>query len=283
MSSIAPELTTRSPRYGAPMAPRELDETILATLLALDSTGGWDFDGGISLGFDAGHPQGMVLVDDTWWISSVDIPAQCGWLMAVDGAGRLLERWPCGDTVRYHPGGTDCADGGLWLAAAEYRPDSTTDVYHCALGATPEKRFRYPDHLGAIAPAGDGSLVAWTWGSRDLLRLDTSGTVLDRRVNPSHYVDYQDLQVLSTGHAVCSGIGRSLSRGGRRLGGLGVLRLEDLTWAIELPFRSYSPVTDLVATANPLYLDVVAGRVRVHLLPDERDGTILTWSIPAAS
>lgn len=81
---------------------------------------------------------------------------------------------------------------------------------------------------------------------------------------------------------MCSGIGPPLSRGGRRLGGLGVLRLADLTWQLEIPFLGYSPGTDVVATANPIHLDVVGDRLRVHLLPDDGHGTILTWSTATA-
>lgn len=264
------------------MGRPEDDATILATLSALDRSSPWALDGGVHLGFDAGHPQGMVRVDGTWWISTVDLATRTGWLVAADGEGRRIGRWPCGDAVRYHPGGTDLSGGAMWLAAAEYRPGSTTDVYRCTPGDAPELWFRHPDHLGAIAAAGDGTLVAWTWGSRDLLRLDPSGAVLDRRENPSHFVDYQDLQVLVSGHAVCSGIGGSLRPGGRLLGGLGVLRLDDLRWVTEVPFPGYSPATGLVATANPLHLEVVDGRLRLHLLPDGGDGTIFTWSTPSA-
>lgn len=259
------------------------DHTILATLLGLDRSSVWRFDGGLTLGFDAGHPQGMVLIDGTWWISTVDIPGRAGWLLAVDTEGRLKDRWSCGDGDRYHPGGVHGNAAGVWLAVAEYRPHSTTEVFHCVPGEAPVPRFHYGDHLGALAPAGDGSLATWTWGSRKLLRLDIEGHVVARRRNPSHFVDYQDLHVLGTGHAVCSGIGRPLSRGRRRLGGLGVLRLDDLTWETEVPFTGYSPTTDLVATANPLHLDVVDGRLRVHLLPDGGAGTILTWSISTAA
>ena len=259
----------------------DADEAVLTTLLSMDRTDRWTLDGALQLGFDAGHPQGMVLLDGTWWITSVDLPSSTGWLIAGDVDGALVGRWPCGDTHRFHPGGTDSgADGSLWLAAAEYRPASTTDVYQQVPGDVAEHRFRHPDHLGAIAPVGDGSLVTWTWGSRELLRLAADGTVLVRRTNPSHYVDHQDLHVLTTGHAVCTGVGRALERGGRKLGGIGVLRLEDLAWVAELPFPGYSPVTGQVGTYNPMHLDVTDGRLRVHLLPDQDRAAIFTWSTP---
>ena len=223
----------------------------------------------------------MVRHEGTWWITSVDLRSSTGWLLAADPAGALLGRWPCGDRERFHPGGLDGAtDGSLWLAVAEYRPASTTDVYQQLPGAPADHRFRHPDHLGAIAAVGDGSLVAWTWGSRELLLLAPDGTVLLRRDNPSHFVDHQDLHVLRTGHAVCTGVGRSLERGGRKLGGIGVLRLADLAWVAELPFPGYSPATGQVGTYNPMHLDVVDGHLRLHLLPDEGRAAIYTWSTP---
>lgn len=268
---------------GEPVPRPDADEAILATLLSLDRSVRWTLDGGVQLGFDALHPQGMVLVDDTWWISTVDLAAGAGWLLAADRDGALVGRWSCGVADRHHPGGIDVdVDESLWLAVAEYRPASTTDVYHLLPGGVAEHRFRHADHLGAIAAVGDGSLVAWTWGSRELLRFDTAGNVLVRRINPSHFVDHQDLHVLGTGHAVCSGVGRSLGGGGRKLGGIGVLRLDDLTWELELPFPGYSPATDQVATYNPMHLDVAEGRLRIHLLPDQGDGTIYAWSVPLA-
>lgn len=262
----------------------DADQAILATLLSLDRTTRWTLDGGVRLGFDALHPQGMTLVDGTWWITTVDLATQTGWLLAADRAGVLLDRWPCGDEARFHPGGTDSdVDGSLWLAAAEYRPHSTTEVFHRLPDGGSEHRFSHPDHLGAIAPAGNGTLVAWTWGSRRLLRFDRSGTLLEQRVNPSHFVDHQDLHVLRTGHAVCTGVGRALTRGGRKLGGIGVLRLADLVWEVEVPFPGYSPDTDQVGTYNPMHVDVEDGRLRLHLLPDQGQARIFTWSIPLAT
>ena len=72
----------------------------------------------------------------------------------------------------------------------------------------------------------------------------------------------------------------ALERGGRKLGGIGVLRLEDLTWVAELPFPGYSPATGQVGTYNPMHLDVTDGRLRLHLLPDQDRAAIFTWSTP---
>jgi hypothetical protein len=215
------------------------DSAVLATLLALTAADRWRDDGALELRFDVHHPQGIVRHDGRWLISTVDVAQGQGWLLVADGDGRLVERVPCGDGDRFHPGGIGADAGGVWLAAAEYRPSSTTTVSHVAHGSTPEVHFRHPDHLGAIARHGD-ELIAWTWGSRELLRLDLAGNVLQRRRNPSHFVDYQDLHVLGTGHAVCSGVGRAMVRGEHRIGGLGVLRLDDLTWEAEVPMAAFS-------------------------------------------
>jgi hypothetical protein len=255
------------------------DAAVLSTLLRLTASDRWRDDGALELAFDVHHPQGLVAHDGRWLISTVDIPQTQGWLLVADAQGRLVERIPCGDATRYHPGGIGADGAGVWVAAAEYRPGSTTTVAHLASGAPPEVRFEHPDHLGAVARHGD-ELVAWTWGSRQLLRLGLSGEVLQRRRNPSHFVDYQDLHVLATGHAVCSGVGRALVKGEHRIGGIGVLRLDDLTWEAELPLAAYSPASGLPVTYNAMHLDVADGRVRLHLLPDSGRGSIFTYSTP---
>ena len=263
------------------MPSLEVDEAVLATLLALTAADRWRDDGALELHFDVHHPQGIVGHDGRWLISTVDVAGGQGWLLVADEAGRLLERVACGDGERFHPGGIGADETGVWLAAAEYRPSSTATVSHLAHGATPDIRFRHPDHLGAIARHGD-ELVAWTWGSRQLLRLDLAGEVLQRRRNPSHFVDYQDLHVLGTGHAVCSGVGRAMVRGEHRIGGLGVLRLDDLTWELEVPMAAFSPASALPVTYNAMHLEVSDDRLRLHLLPDTGTASILRYSIPLA-
>ena len=71
------------------------------------------------LTFDAHHPQGMVRIGSTWWISTVDVGARQGYVMAADWAGNLIEQVPIGDAQRYHPGGMDFDGSALWIASAE--------------------------------------------------------------------------------------------------------------------------------------------------------------------
>src|SRR3954468_15432248 len=101
---------------------RRADALIDATIAAATRETPWELVDEVPLRFDAFHPQGMVRVDGTWWLSTVDIGARRGLLMAADGEGRFIMQLPVGDRERYHPGGIDFDGAALWVAAAEYRP-----------------------------------------------------------------------------------------------------------------------------------------------------------------
>jgi hypothetical protein len=230
----------------------------------------------LKLRFDAHHPQGMVRIDGTWWISTVDTTAAKGWVLAVDAAtGELLDRRPVGDDVRFHPGGMDFDGTHLWIASSEYRPRSTATIARLdpRSDEPPEVVFAVDDHVGAVVRLGpDGDLVGWTWGSRRFLRWSaTDGTELHRATNPGHFVDHQDGQWLGgvpgkggdhDDLVLCGGVGVGL-------GGLGLLRGADLAMTREVPFFHRSPVTQRPATQNPIFAEAVGDDVVVHLLPDD--------------
>ena len=101
---------------------------LAATVERLSRATPWELVASTALRFDAHHPQGMVRVGDVWWITTVDVDARRGWLLAVDADGALLDRYPLGDDVRFHPGGIDFDGGALWVPSAEYRPRSTSVI-----------------------------------------------------------------------------------------------------------------------------------------------------------
>jgi hypothetical protein len=141
-------------------------------------------------------------------------------------------------------------------------------------------RLRRPDHVGAIVRCGaEGDLVGWSWGSREFFRWDLAGALLDQRVNPSFFVDHQDCQWLATGHVLCAGVAEvRLADGPRWLGGLGLLRSDDLTMVREVPFPEYSRRTSRVATQKPLFAEIADDSLLLHLLPDGGFGSIVTYA-----
>ena len=242
----------------------------------------WQLVDELPLRFDSHHPQGMARLGSTWWISTVDIDARRGLVMAVDERGNLIEQTPIGDESRYHPGGMDFDGAALWIPCAEYRPDSTTTVYRLEPGGAPEHAFDVDDHVGALARCGsDGDLVGWSWGSRRFYRWSVDGQRLTARVNPGFFVDHQDCQWLDTGHLLCGGVAEvGLASGPGWLGGLGLLDVDDLVMEREVPFPIYSSTSGRVATHNPLWSEVRGDQLIVHLLPDDGMGTILSYATP---
>lgn len=258
------------------------------TFLRLHRDTPWTLVESVPLPFDVRHPQGMVRVEDVWWISTVDTTDQSGWVLAVDGlSGALLDRIPVGDETRFHPGGMDFDGAALWVACSEYRPKSTATIARLVPGErTAEVAFSVDDHVGAVVRLGvGGDLVGWTWGSRHFKRWHLDGTELLDVRNPGHFVDHQDGQWLggsgvpgidgSDDLVLCGGVGVDA------LGGVGVLRAEDLTMLREVPFAKVSPLTGRAATQNPIFAEVNGDDVVVHLLPDDGDAAaIYSYATP---
>ena len=238
----------------------------------------WTLVESLSLPFDVRHPQGMVRVEDVWWISTVDTDDRSGWVLAVDAlSGAQLDRIPVGDEIRFHPGGMDFDGAALWVACAEYRPKSSSTIARLVPGErTADVAFAVDDHVGGVVRLGvGGDLVGWTWGSRHFKRWRLDGTeVVDVR-NPGHFVDHQDGQWLGEDLVLCGGVGAE------SLGGIGVLRGIDLTMLREVPFPKVSPLSGRAATQNPIHAEVVGDDVVVHLLPDDGEsGAIYSYATP---
>jgi hypothetical protein len=191
----------------------------------------WQPVASVPIKFPTYHPQGMVKIGDTLYVSSVEVtgPAQrlpqpaggsgrdtgagIGHLFKIDMAGNLIADLRIGEGTIYHPGGIDYDGTSLWVPVAEYRPNSRSIVYRVdprTMKAT--EMFRVADHIGAIVHnTDDRTLHGVSWGSRRFYRwtLGKDGTVTnaDRRpeslrtLNPSHYLDYQDCKYL--GNTAC--------------------------------------------------------------------------------
>jgi hypothetical protein len=247
------------------------------TFLRLHRDTPWEPVGTQPLSCDVAHPQGMVRIDATWWISTVDPADRAGWVLAVDAStGELLDRIPVGDDVRFHPGGMDFDGEALWVACAEYRPRSSATIARLVPGERrAEVAFAVDDHVGAVVRlGGDGDLVGWTWGSRRFVRWTVGGDELLAAKNPGHFVDHQDGQWLGGDLVLCAGIGGSI-------GGLGVLRGSDLAIVREAPFPHRSPTSGRPATRNPAFAEAAGDHAVVHLLPDDGEAAaVLSFATP---
>lgn len=263
------------------------DERLAATAASLSSQTRWEPVGEVPLRFHAGHPQGMVRIDGMWWITTVDLGARAGAVLVADREGSLVGRVSVGDGRRFHPGGMDHDGEALWIASSEYRPGSTALVQRLVPDgvSSPDAVFAVDDHVGAVVRLGsDGDLVGWTWGSRGFLRWRLDGRAVAVATNPGHFVDFQDGQWLGRDLVLCTGVGIvPTGDGPRPVGGIALLRGDDLSVAVEAPFPAYSPATGRPATYNPMWVETADDSMVVHLLPDDGHGVILSYATPLAN
>ena len=275
----------------------------------LTRTSSWQLVRRIPLAFRTYHPQGMVKIGDTFYVSSVEVtvptrrfPAPqggfdrdqgegVGHLFKVSGEGLLAGSIKLGEGAVYHPGGIDYDSTDIWVAVAEYRPDSRSIVYRVnpATMASTEV-FRWPDHLGAVVHDADAhELHGISWGSRRFYRwrTDRHRRVLDagaapervRTLNPSHYVDYQDCKQAGQRRMLCTGVADMRPPTGAqpfRLGGLELIDLRTHRPVHQVPLPLWT-ASGLDMTHNPSWFELTATGIRGYFMPEDDSSVIYVF------
>lgn len=261
--------------------------------------------------FDTHHPQGLVKIGDTLIVSSVEVTrptkrfpqpidgldrdagAGVGHLFRMTLDGRLLAHALVGDGAIYHPGGLDYDGAHLWVAVAEYRPNSRSIVYR----VDPEtlkavEVLRVADHLGASVHDTDAhALYGVSWGSRRFYRwtLDAQGAVTNagapldsiRTLNPSHYVDYQDCKYAGARRMLCSGVADVRApTGAVALGGLDLVSLDEGRPVHQVPLLLWTPAGVSLAR-NPVFLEPTKTGLRGYFMPEDNASTLYVYDVQA--
>ena len=112
-----------------------------ATLLTT-SPSEWEFVGSVDLKFDTYHPQGLLKVGDTFYITTVKVArrprysrngkqitvqdegAGKGYLIQFDAEGNLLKKIELFEGTIFHPGGKDFDGEHIWVPITKYYPFS---------------------------------------------------------------------------------------------------------------------------------------------------------------
>jgi hypothetical protein len=271
----------------------------------------WTLVQSIPVSFRTFHPQGLVKVGEAFFLSSVEIKARTkrfdrpiggydrdtgegtGHLFKIEESGRLLQSVTLGEGSLYHPGGIDFDGTHIWVPVAEYRPNSRSIVYRVdPLTMKASEVFRFADHIGAIVhDAGARALHGVSWGSRRFYRwtTDGDGRVTNpgvqpaelRRLNLSHYVDYQDCQYAGLHAMLCSGISELRSDSGAapiRLGGLDLIDLSDGRPRHQVPVALTTP-RGAPMTRNPMWAEATASGLRVYFLPEDDESTLYVYDV----
>ena len=263
----------------------------------------------IKLPFKTHHPQGMVKIGDTFYISSVEIIKPTtrypelrdgydrdtgegvGHLFRIDAKGNLLADLKLGEGAIYHPGGIDYDGRSIWVPVAEYRPNSRSIVYRVdPQKMTAAEVFRFADHVGGVVHnTDDRTLHGVSWGSRRLYKwnLGGDGKVTNagaapeklRVANRSHYIDYQDCHYMGARRMLCSGLNNYRMKADGPAFPLGGLELVDLRTdqAIhQVPVELWSP-TGKPMTQNPFWVEATEGGLRAYFMPDDDNSTLFVF------
>jgi hypothetical protein len=267
----------------------------------------------VPIRFTTHHPQGLVKIGDTLFLSSVEVKVRTrrfprpvdgydrdpgegvGHLFKIDMAGSLLADLRIGEGAVYHPGGIDYDGTNIWVPVAEYRPNSRTIVYRvdpATMKAT--ESFRFADHIGAIVRnADENTLHGVSWGSRRFYRwtLDARGRVSDaktpperlRTLNPSHYLDYQDCKYAGRGHMLCTGVAemrQTPDAAPFRLGGIDLVSLADGRPVHQVPVLLWT-AGGLDMTHNAVWIESTAAGLRAYFLPEDDTSTLYIYEVDA--
>jgi len=271
---------------GLPAATQDARSIVAERVTALTRNSSWTRVAALPIGFRTFHPQGMVKIGDTFVVSSVDRDRSAGHLFKIDIAGNLLADRQLGEGELYHPSGIDYDGHDIWVALAEYRPDSRSIVYRVdpdTLKAT--EVFRFADHIGAIVhDTDDDTLHGVSWGSRRFYRWPIGHYErVTRTLNPSHYVDYQDCKYAGGHRMLCTGVTELRQTPDAtpfRLGGIELVDLRDHRPLHQAPIMLWT-ASGLDMTHNPVWIEPSAAGLRAYFMPEDDASTLYIYDVEA--
>ncbi len=275
-----------------------------ATTLTRDTQ--WTLVASVPIRFRTFHPQGMVKIGETIFISSVEVtvptkrfPAPVngmdrdtgegvGHLFKLDASGNLVTDIRIGEKTMYHPGGMDYDGTSIWVPVAEYRPNSRSIVYRVnpqTMSAT--EVLRVNDHIGGLAyDTDDNTLHGVSWGSRRFYRWkidrgEVRGASQQKAaaLNPSHYVDYQDCKYAGRHRMLCTGVSELRVPSNVwpfRLGGVDLIDLRDGRPLHQAPVLLWT-TGGLDMTHNPAWFEATATGLRAYFIPEDDRSTMYVY------
>jgi hypothetical protein len=269
-------------------AQSDMRSIMAERVMTLTRASSWTLAASVPIAFRTFHPQGMVKVGETLFVSSVEVIDRdggkgVGHLFKIDKAGHLLADLRLGEGAIYHPGGIDYDGKDIWVPVAEYRPDSRSILYRVDPATmTAKEVFRVPDHIGAIVHnIDDDTLHGISWGSRRFYRWTTGGESRGVALNASHYIDYQDCKYAGGRRMLCSGVAEmrlAPDAAPFRLGGIDLVSLEDGRPLHQVPVPLWT-AGGLDMTHNPVWIEPSAAGLRAYFMPEDDRSTLYIYDV----
>ena len=304
-----------------PAAPADIRSTIAERVAKLTRDSSWKLVASVPIAFTTHHPQGMVKIGDTLFVSSVEIKVPTrrlphpvdgydrdtgegvGHLFKLDMTGKLIANIKLGEGTMYHPGGLDYDRRSIWVPVAEYRPNSRSIVYQVDPKTMKASEiFRVADHVGAIVHnTDDNTLHGVSWGSRRFYRwtLGPDGRVTNanapletlRTLNTSHYLDYQDCKYVGGRRMLCTGVTELRQTPEApvfRLGGIDLVDLADGRPVHQVPVLLWT-ASGIDMTHNPAWIEPFdsaqggpsAMGLRAYFMPEDDQSTLYIYDVDA--
>ncbi|XVU23373.1 DUF6454 family protein [Actinoplanes sp. CA-054009] len=275
----------------AQATPGHGDTALAKDLAAVTRSTAWTQLSALKLNFPTYHPEGLVVTKDRFYLSSVEIieptvkypepvdgydrtPGKgVGHLFVIDRAGKLIKDVILGHDIVYHPGGIDIAGDDILVPVAQYRPNSSADIYKVSTRTLKATRlFTVRDHIGGIVyDPTTGRYVGNNWGSRKFYEWTREGRQLTTWANPTNLIDFQDCQYVPAGKMACAGVTglppAPGATGSYELGGVTLIDLHRRAIVNEFPFQLWSAAGH-VLTRNPVKLSATGSTVTMWAAPD---------------
>ena len=279
------------------VAPADPRSVVADRVTRLTRETAWTRVSAVPIPFPTFHPQGLVKIGETFFLSSVEVLDRdagkgIGHLFKMDSTGRRLADLKLGEGAIYHPGGLDYDGTSIWVAVAEYRPNSRSIVYRIdpnTMRAVVVLRFRpitsaplslTPTTTRCTASAGSARrFIAGPWVAMATSPTRMWGVAAQRTLNPSHYVDYQDCKYAGRRRMLCTGVTEFRPSAGAqpfRLGGLELVDLQDGRPLHQVPILLWTD-RGLDMTHNPAWIESTATGLRAYFIPEDDNSTLYVF------
>lgn len=263
----------------------------------------WQLVESIDLKFDTYHPQGMLKVGDTFYITTVKVErrprytrqgkqvsvmdegAGKGYLMQFDAGGNLLKCIELCEGAIFHPGGMDFDGRYIWVPITKYYPYSRSLIVRVDVRSHQVEKVCYvDDSIGAIIHDTDNNiLVGANWDADEFLtwQLDSALEVKDAELtaaerchaNTAKHLAIQDSKYIGGGKMV----GFGLKNGPKgRVGGFDVIDTRTFEKLRSADIELRTPRKSIVS-GNPSTIEIVGDKMRLYFAPEDNKTTLYIY------